>query len=378
MDIGLRDHYIDNTIMRSKLFIAAMMIFGLSGNMMAQEAKGTLVEEAKYEFRSHWFIQGQGGVGYTIGETEKLDLFSPAAALNVGYQISPVWAVRLGASGWEGRGGFPTSTFYNYDFNYVQGNLDAVVNLSNLFGEYRHDRVWNWYALAGIGVNYAFNNSEAVYTAKKQVMQYLWYDRFVSPAGRAGAGLDLRITDRIGINLEVNANVVSDHFNSKKAGNPDWQFNALAGLSIRLGKSYTKTEPVYAAPVVEEKPAPVVEKKPEVKQEVVVKYEPMTQNIFFDVNKSVIREDQKVKVSTLADFLNQHPEAKVTIIGYADKNTGNATINAKLSESRSAAVAEALKARGIAADRIITDSKGDTVQPFQVNEDNRVSVCIAK
>ena len=43
MDIGLRDHYIDNTIMRSKLFIAAMMIFGLSGNMMAQEAKGQFI-----------------------------------------------------------------------------------------------------------------------------------------------------------------------------------------------------------------------------------------------------------------------------------------------------------------------------------------------
>lgn len=376
--MGLSAHYKAKIIMKGKFFIAAMMMLGLSGSMMAQESKGELIQEAKYEFKSHWFVQADGGVGYTIGETNFKDLFSPAAALNVGYQFSPVWALRLGTSGWEGRGGFPTSTFYNYDFNYVQGNLDAVVNLSNLFGKYRHDRTWNWYALAGIGVNYAFNNSEAVYMAKKQVMQYLWYDRFVSPAGRAGAGLDLRITDRIGINLEVNANILSDHFNSKKAGNPDWQFNALAGLTIRLGKSYTKTEPVYAAPVVEEKPVPVVEEKPVVKEEVVVKYEPMTQNIFFDLNKSVIREDQIVKVSTLADFLNQHPEAKVTIIGYADKNTGNATINAKLSESRSTAVAEALKARGIAADRIITDSKGDTVQPFQVNEDNRVSVCIAK
>lgn len=364
--------------MKGKFFIAAMMLFGLSGSMMAQETQGVLVEEAKYEFRPHWFIQGQGGVGYTIGETKKLDLFSPAAALNVGYQISPVWAVRLGASGWEGRGGFPTSTLYNYDFNYVQGNIDALINLGNLFGGYRYDRTWNWYALAGLGVNYAFDNSEAVYMAKKQVMQYLWHDRFVSPAGRVGAGLDLRITDRIGFNLEVNANILSDHFNSKKAGNPDWQFNALAGLTIRLGKSYTKKEAVYAAPVVEEKPAPVVEEKPVVKEEVVVKYEPMTQNIFFDVNKSVIREDQIVKVSTLADFLNQYPEAKVTIIGYADKNTGNASINAKLGEARSAAVAEALKARGIAPERIITDSKGDTEQPFQVNEDNRVSVCIAK
>lgn len=355
------------------------MLLGFSGGMIAQESKGVLVEEEKYEFRRHWFLQADGGVGYTIGETQCVDLFSPAAAFNVGYQFSPAWAVRFGASGWEGRGGFPTSVLYNYDFNYVQGNVDALLNLSNLFGEYRHNRTWNWYALAGLGVNYAFDNSEAAFMAKKQVMQYLWDDCLVSPIARAGAGLDLRITDHISFNLELNANALTDRFNSKKAGNPDWQFNALAGLTIRLGKSYTKTEAVYAAPVVEKKPEPVAETKPVVKEEpAVVKVEPMTQNIFFDLNKSVVREDQLVKIATLADFLNKYPETKVTIIGYADKKTGNASINARLSEARSAAVAEALKARGVAADRIITDSKGDTEQPFQVNEDNRVSVCIAK
>ena len=40
-------------------------------------------------------------------------------------------------------------------------------------------------------------------------------------------------------------NGLSDKFNSKKAGNCDWQLNALVGVSIKLGKSYTKTAPVY-------------------------------------------------------------------------------------------------------------------------------------
>ena len=51
---------------------------------------------------------------------------------------------------------------------------------------------------------------------------------------------------------------MSDKFNSKKAGNCDWQFNVLVGLSIKLGKSYTKTAPVYyePEPIVEQpKPA---------------------------------------------------------------------------------------------------------------------------
>ena len=54
--------------------------------------------------------------------------------------------------------------------------------------------------------------------------------------------------------LEGNANVISDKYNSKKAGNPDWYFNALAGLRINLGKSATKKEkPVEPEPA----PAPV-------------------------------------------------------------------------------------------------------------------------
>ena len=73
-----------------------MMLLGISGGIQAQESKDVLVEEAKYEFKHHWFLQGGAGVGYTIGETQQSwDLFSPAAALNVGYQFTPLWAVRL-------------------------------------------------------------------------------------------------------------------------------------------------------------------------------------------------------------------------------------------------------------------------------------------
>jgi outer membrane protein ompA len=49
-----------------------------------------------------------------------------------------------------------------------------------------------------------------------------------------------------------------------------------------------------------------------------------------------------------------------------------------LSEKRAKNVVEALKAKGIAADRIITSYKGDTVQPYQKPEENRVCICIAE
>ena len=72
---------------------------------------------------------------------------------------------------------------------------------------------------------------------------------------------------RVYFNLEVNANVLGDKYNSKKAGNPDWVFNALGGLVIKLGKTHKKVveeapEPV-APPVIPEKREPVTPKKAE-------------------------------------------------------------------------------------------------------------------
>ena len=85
------------------------------------------------------------------------------------------------------------------------------------------------------------------------------------------------------------------------------------------------------------------------------------------------------KVKDIADYLNKYPNATVEITGYADKGTGNANINKNLSAKRAQAVVDALvKNYGVSASRIKSDSKGDTVQPFEEAILNRVSICIAK
>ena len=241
-------------------------------------------------------------------------------------------------------------------------------------------RVFNGYIFAGAGLNRGFDNDEAnALDTRTYELEYLWQEGQILPTGRFGLGCDLRLNDRLSINIEGNANVLSDKFNSKKAGNCDWQLNALVGVSIKLGKSYTKTAPVYYEPepvVVEQpKPAPVVE-QPQPKKEVVV--EPMKQNIFFAINSAKIQDDQQSKIASLVDYMEKHPAAKVSVTGYADVDTGNPRINSKLSEKRANNVAEALKAKGIAADRIKVDYKGDTVQPYNTPKENRVSICIAE
>lgn len=362
---------------KNLLFIVAILCS--TTIVFAQNENRQIKEPSKVTFKPHWFIQAQIGAAHTVGEADFTDLLSPAAALNVGYKFAPAFGARIGVSGWQAKGGWvnPKQT---YEYKYLQGNIDLMADLSTLFCGFNPDRVFNGYIFAGAGLNRGFDNDEAnALDTRKHELEYLWQEGKFLPAGRFGLGCDLRLNDRLSINIEANANALSDKFNSKKAGNCDWQLNALVGVSIQLGKNYTKTAPVYyetEAPVVEQpKPAPVIE-QPQPKKEVVV--EPMKQNIFFALNSAKVQADQQAKIASLVAYMEKYPTAKVTVTGYADVDTGNPRINSKLSEKRAANVAEALKAKGIAADRITIDYKGDTVQPFNTPAENRVSICIAE
>ncbi|MFS2721847.1 OmpA family protein [Bacteroides thetaiotaomicron] len=354
-------------------------ILTVSSTVAFAQEQRQIKEEGKTVFKPHWFMQVQAGAAHTVGEADFTDLISPAAAVNVGYKFAPAFGARLGVSGWQAKAGWVTPS-QTYQYKYLQGNLDIMADLSTLFCGFNPKRVFNAYIFGGAGLNHAFDNDEAnALDTRSHELEYLWQDKQNLIAGRMGLGCDLRFNDRLAINIEGNANALSDKFNSKKAGNCDWQFNVLVGLNIKLGKSYKKTAPVYyePEPIVEQpKPQPVV-KQPE-PEPVAVVVEPMKQNIFFALNSALLQKDQQSKIDAMVAYMEKYPASKVAITGYADKETGNPRINMTLSEKRANIVADALKDKGIAADRIVTDFKGDTVQPFRVPEENRVSVCIAE
>ncbi len=324
-----------------KLWMPVFALLLSSTVISAQEQR--IKEEGKTEFKPHWFMQVQVGAAHTLGEAKFSDLISPAAAINVGYQFAPAWRARVGVSGWQAKGGW-VSPQQDYQYKYLQGNIDIVSDLSTLFCGFNPKRVFNGYVFLGGGLNRGFDNDEAnALDTRTYEMEYLWRDGKFLIAGRMGLGCNLRLNDRLSINIEGNANVLSDKFNSVVVEQP--------------------------------KPVPVVE-QPQPKKEVVV--QPMKQDIFFALNSAKIQDDQKSKIDMLVEYLQNNPAAKVKVTGYADVNTGNPKINKSLSEKRAGNVADALKAKGITTDRIMVDSKGDTVQPYKAPEENRVSICIAE
>ena len=367
----------------------------------AQQSKS----DPSLEFNPHWYGQIQGGAGYTIGETAFKDLISPAGALSLGYQFNPTLGLRFNLAGYQGKGAV-VAPLEVYKFNYLQGAADLTLNLAQLFG-YKHDRVFNPFVFIGGGAAFGFNNgaNKVTKTNPKEYFALLWEKNMITPVARVGLGADFRLSDAVALTLEVNDNVLSDKFNSKKVGHPDFQFNALAGLKINFGKT-TRPSAKYLAELAAAEAAAAAEKarleaeraaklaaekaaaeKAAAEKAAADKLaaekaaaeklaaEMRQVNTFFTINSYVISDEEAAKLIRYIDWLKANPDVNIAIAGHADKGTGTKRINQKLSEQRAAAVKAFLTERGIAESRIVSVvANGDRIQPFEENDLNRVVI----
>jgi len=377
------------------LLAAALMMF--SASAMAQ-ATYEAADGTKYEFQKHAFLNLEAGAQYTLGEAKFSKLISPNIQIGLGYQFTPVFGARIQANAWQSKGGwngFRTQVgaepyTNDYKFKYVAPGIDFMFNLSNLFCGWNPNRVFNLTAFVGGGANIAWGNSEVndiaanLKNLNAYNLEYLWDGSKVRLFGRGGLEAAFRLSDAVALTLEGNANILSDKYNSKNHSGgkmkADWYFNALVGLKINLGKTYNKILPPPPAPEPEPEPMPVVEPEPApAPAPAPVVIEPIRRDVFFLINKTVIRESEAQKVKEIADYMQKYPESKVVVTGYADAGTGNDKINDRLAAGRADAVVKSLvNDYGIAQDRITYDSKGSRVQPFAENDLNRVTICIAE
>ena len=384
------------------ILLSSLLALGCTA-ASAQEAKTVNV------FNPHGYLQVQIGGQETLGEIGFGDLLSPNVQVGYGYNFNKVVGARVSLNAWQSKAGqeFLGQT-YKWKWNYVAPMVDATFNLSNLFCGFNPNRLVNVGVFAGIGANIAWGNDEAA-TAQSNMntaytnlinsaygnvnipeinkvaksdpaLSYLWDGSKVRLTGRVGANVDFRVSERVSLGLEVSANTLNDRYNSKKAGNSDWYFNALVGAKFTLGKSYT-TKTVPAPKPVEkiieriiEKPAPAPAPKVESK----VVEENFRRDIFFPIGNTNIAKSQTTKIAEIVKYMKENPDAKITLTGYADKGTGSAAFNDKIAARRAQTVYNTLAAKGVAKSRMIKKSMGSRVQPFEENDMNRVTICIAK
>jgi len=385
----------------------------LSIAVLALTAMPAFAQEKAFaptSFGDNWFIQLQGGASYSISENRKDasfgDLVTPYAAFSLGKKFSPAMAGRLQVGGWsakhyydftgeavplvfEGHG--VTGT---YKTKYIQANVDGMLNLTNLFMPYKEDRVFNFIAFAGLGYLHGFKDSEYGLTTTNMIVP------------RAGVQGDFRVSDVASINLEVAMNLLRDDFNGRsQSALYDGTVNALLGVTFNLTKGGFKMVDVQDPDQLRmmndqinaqrasidskdseisrlrrdlaNKPEPqvIVKETKEVKEETEVL---MNAVVVFHIGSAKLEKNQDINIYNAARYLKDNPSVNVTVTGYADKSTGTAAINQRLSEQRAQAVAKVLIDKyDISPSRITTKASGDREQLFPTDQWNRVVVFTA-
>ena len=344
---------------RLMMLAAAALLLGGSATAQAQN------------WNSYWYVEAQGGMQLTSTDAPMDKLMTPTAALSVGHYFTPVVGARLHVGAAQPKSGFADLDKY-YKWKSLTPDLDLMVNLSNLFGK-NQSRALNLILLGGVGLNYAWDNDElAELGVAPQRVPLKWDDNRLSHNLRAGLRLETNQSKPLGLSLEVNANSLSDRFNSKTNDADDWQFQAMLGLSWRFGYKGKKHVPVSREvweTVYEEVPEEIIEKE---RVPVVGTAEvKLHKEVFYNIRVSD-NEDPSTIQKEVADFMKQNEKVHVTVVGYADKGTGNAKLNEMYARKRAETFKKDLVEKyGCDATLIDVDSKGDTVQPFAENDKNR-------
>lgn len=354
--------------MKTKNLLTAAVALLMAGAAQAQTNTWT----------SYSFIEAQGGVQLTSTNAPMDKLITPTAALSFGHYFTPVVGARLHVNAWQSKSGLASTGQY-YKWKYVTPDLDLLVNLTNLFGK-GSDHALNVILLGGVGLNYAWDNDELKdLNLPANTMPLAWDKNRLGHNLRAGLRLETNQAKPFGVSLEVNANSLDDRFNSKTNDADDWMFTAMLGLNFRFG--HKKAAPRYVTKTIEvidtfEVDEPITikvkEKQPKTKTE--TKHMKMNEAIFFKIRESDANAASGIDeaIKKVAELMKCSDDAMFTVTGYADKGTGSAKMNKKYAKQRADDVAKKLVEQyGLDAKRLKTDSKGDTVQPFEENDKNR-------
>ena len=245
---------------------------------------------------------------------------------------------------------------FEAEYNQVKGDIDPVNS-----AEYKQTQInGNFYATSDlITKNYDSKIKPYVllgaghYKYENDVPGQSFADD-EGTLGNAGLGAFWRLNDALSLRTEARATYnIDEDF---------WNYTALAGLNVVLGGHLKPAANVVEVAPVEPAPAPV---QPAPQQ--LVEDLNMELRVFFDTNKSNIKDQYKPEIAKVAEKLSEYPNATARIEGHTD-NTGPRKLNERLSMARANSVKSALvgeynvdaarlSTQGFAWDQPIADNK---------------------
>lgn len=381
--------------MKKYVLLAAATAVVLSASAQAVEEQ---------PFFNNWSIGVNGGVTTPMSHNPFFKSMRPVVGLTLDKQITPTFAVGveslfgINTSNWKGR--IHSSTAFDNSYVGVYGRVD----LFNLFGGYNcGTRPFTIQAKAGAGWGHDYIHNVI---GDVEIGDWNYF------ATKVGLEFDFNVSDNLTVGIEPS---VLWNMTGGDTYGTDWEqtsagysinnatFNITAGIRYRFGDGFECVRPYNQSEVdalnnqvndlraalassdanvgaLQAKTAGLEaqldscrNRKPQVVKEVSnnlnsVRY------VFFRIGSAVITADQQPNIEMIADYLKNHPQAKVVVKGYASPD-GNYDFNIKLAAKRAESVKNSLVKRyKIAASRIEASGQG-IGEMFSEPSWNRVSIC---
>lgn len=387
----------------SFIALTAFIAFAVNAQTSEQTNEARRQYYANY---SHWTIGLNGGMSAMFGDfsTFSDDKFYPApiGSVSVGYQMNPTIGFtiegyyshnKLGArsgnkdyylntNGYRADGAtdpLEGGTFLKYGDLYSnvtlwQGRFGMDINLSNVFGGNRAERMRRWTVV--FTPSYYLQYYRPRVYRKSDDARYTSRDLFYQVSNGAGAELALRLRASKIVDFQLKGGGVYG-FNKKFDGIAgDSKNNILAymqlGVVFKINGKTKRDNIIYAAtpafvPVMDlgghdckrQAKADTVYVDRPVEREVVkevVKYEAVLPSIGFVRGSSKIDEEKyALQLQTIVKYLKENPNMNIEITGWADK-TGSDEVNERITNERAENLRDYLVANGISANRIINVS----------------------
>ena len=353
----------------------------------------TVVESKTFD---NFYIGVNGGVATKATGRAWFENMNSNLGLRVGRYFTPVFGLALESNVYFSNKPYPSIGTFVRTMN---TSLLGTVNLSNWFGGYKGEpRLFEVSALYGFGWGHVFGHPSSAYKTdvltSKVALDFAFnfgsdkqWQFYLEPSinyGLNGAGYDGVKYDIDRSFVQLNAGIVYKFKNSNGTHNfkiaelrdqseidalnakvnslrgelsgKDSELEAknrqIADLEKALQDCKNSKQPVYV------KPATATNLQP---------------TVLFRQGKSVIDPAQYAPIELIANYMKNHPDAKVEIKGYASPE-GSAELNQRLSEARAEAVKKALvKKYKISANRLSTKGMGATDKLFEQVEFNRVA-----
>jgi len=347
-------------------------------------------------WRDGWFIQLGAGIDVPMVEDygDSHDRHITATYnLGVGRWFTPYVGFRF--SGYYGALHYADGNRLNRAKS-ANLNFDFMWDMFNSLGGVDLDRPVSIVPYVGLGgtFNWDFDAPDRNIVGKDgRVKSNSW----TLPVS-AGLQLRFRLCRYVDFFAEARASFYGDNFNNRAYGQPvDVNLTCIGGFTFNLGgKKFTAYEPCAYMAYIRNLNEQVNDLRGELAAcgnalaaaqaqlpcpEVVVvdcpeqEAAPMLATVRFALDSSVITSMEQVGVYNVAEYLKANPEVKIVITGFADRDTGSAGYNKALSERRARAVYDMLVGKyGIDPSRLSVDAVGSSVQPYGVNDWNRIVI----